>query len=32
MLYRIFFILLALLIVTDGYIYARFLHRIKGTV
>lgn len=29
MLYRIFFILLALLIVTDGYIYARFLHRIK---
>lgn len=29
MLYRIFFLLLALLIVTDGYIYARFLHRIK---
>lgn len=29
MLYRIFFFLLALLIVTDGYIYARFLHRIK---
>lgn len=29
MLYRIFFILLALLAATDGYIYARFLHRIK---
>ncbi len=29
MLYRIFFFLLALLIVTDGCIYARFLHRIK---
>lgn len=29
MLYRIFFFLLALLIATDGCIYARFLHRIK---
>lgn len=29
MLYRIFFVLLALLALTDGYIYARFLHRIK---
>lgn len=29
MLYRIFFFLLALLIVTDGCIYTRFLHRIK---